>query len=303
MRNGDYVHLSHRERAIAALARRQHGYVTSVQLRALGLSSDQIKYRVAVGRLISVYHGVHAVGHLPTLPIDRAAGAVLACEPDGLLSHGSAMCLWGWWKRWELPFEVTARSARRRRGIRFHRSETLTRRDIAHRLGIRVTSPARTVFDVAPRLNDRQLRRAVQDASHSKLLRLDDLAELLTRHPRHRAARRLRAFVELPQHETRSVLEDDWTLFAGAYGFDGWRMNVPMGRRILDVLFETERVIVELDGWDSHSSRISFEDDRDRDADHLELGYVTVRITKERMRSTPAHEAERLHAILAARRE
>jgi very-short-patch-repair endonuclease len=290
------------DRAIAALAHRQRGYVTREQLLKLGLGAEAILYRVRIGRLIRVYAGVYAVGHLPTMPIDRASAAVLACGDGAVLSHGSAMCLWGWWKRWELPFEVTARSARRREGIRIHRSRTLTCDEATTHLGIRVTSPARAFLDVAPRLNDRQLRRAVKDALYSKLLRVDALLQLLDRHPTQRSTGRLRALIEGPRHLTRSELEDDWTDFAGAYGLRGWRMNVPIGGRILDVLFDEERVIVELDGWDSHSSRISFESDRDRDADHLELGYVTVRITKARMRRSPTREAERLHAIVAARR-
>jgi very-short-patch-repair endonuclease len=213
------------------------------------------------------------------------------------------MCLWGWWTRWDIPpFEVTATSARRRKGIRIHRSRTLTRRDVSRQLGIRVTSPARTILDIAPRRNDRQLRRDVNNAIYSRFLRADALAELLERHPTQASAGRLRALIDGPSDPTRSDLEDDWTLFAAEHALHGWRMNVPMGRRVLDVLFQTERVIVELDGWNSHSSRISFETDRDRDADHLELGYVTVRITKQRMRTAPEREASRLRAILAARR-
>jgi very-short-patch-repair endonuclease len=70
----------------------------------------------------------------------------------------------------------------------------------------------------------------------------------------------------------------------------------------VDALFVQEQVIVELDGWDFHSSRVAFEDDRKRDADTLAAGLATVRITKERYAREPAREAARLHAILARRR-
>jgi hypothetical protein len=36
-----------------------------------------------------------AVGHAPALPQDRAAEALLACGPDAVLSHCSALALWG----------------------------------------------------------------------------------------------------------------------------------------------------------------------------------------------------------------
>jgi very-short-patch-repair endonuclease len=57
-------------------------------------------------------------------------------------------------------------------------------------------------------------------------------------------------------------------------------------------------VIVELDGWDFHRQREAFEDDRDRDAEHLKLGLVTVRITKTRFENQPGYEAARLIRIL-----
>jgi len=51
-----------------------------------------------------------------------------------------------------------------------------------------------------------------------------------------------------------------------------------------------------------HSSRTSFEGDRNKDADTLAAGLVTVRITDERYRNSPDEEAERLQRILARRR-
>ena len=69
-----------------------------------------------------------------------------------------------------------------------HRTKTLTRRDITRQLGVPVTSPARTVFDMTPRLKtDGALRRFVNDARLTRTFHLSDLAELLERHPRHPA--------------------------------------------------------------------------------------------------------------------
>ena len=64
-----------------------------------------------------------------------------------------------------------------------------------------------------------------------------------------------------------------------------------------------ERVIVELDGYDYHRGRGSFERDRNQDVEALLHGFLTVRITWPRMTLTPAAEAERLHVILRRRRE
>ena len=69
----------------------------------------------------------------------------------------------------------------------------------------------------------------------------------------------------------------------------------------MDAYFEDARVIVEIDGHDVHSGPVSFEGDRDRDADMLALDLPTIRVTEERLDNAPAREAERLHKILARR--
>src|SRR5438270_13884630 len=107
---------------IAALAGRQRGYARRNQLLSFGVTARAIGYRIKAHRLIPDYAGVYAVGHVPTLPQDRAYGALLACGPRAVLSHGTAAAVWGVLKRWEVPFEVTAPHVHRRRGIRVHRA-------------------------------------------------------------------------------------------------------------------------------------------------------------------------------------
>ena len=95
------------------------------------------------------------------------------------------MTLWGFWKDWSTPFEVTVNRDRRPKGIKVRLATTLGRRDIRTQLGIRVTSPARTLLDNAPRLNDRQLKRAVKEAIVSCHVKKDHLTDVLGRHPHH----------------------------------------------------------------------------------------------------------------------
>lgn len=289
------------DQALARVAARQHGYVTRQQLLELGMGAGAIQHRVGAGRLVRAHFGVYAVGHLPTAPIARAGGAVLACGPGAALSHGSAGALWGLVKHWELPFEVTARSDRRRRGIDVHRSTGLRRQDVTVQLGIRVTSPARTVLDLAPRLSDKALIRAVNDLRVAGFLHLSALSELLDRCPRHPGMKRLRSFIEQPIGPTRSRFEDEFVAFAERFGLPRPDINVFVGRHLVDALFAEQRVIVELDGYEFHRGRDSFERDRDRDADTLAAGLQTVRVTWKRLRYAPRKEATRLAAILNRR--
>lgn len=291
------------DKAIAALAHKQHGHVTREQLLKIGLGPDAIKYRVRAGSLIPVYAGVYAVGHLPMTYEARAHAAVLACGDHAILSHASAAALWGYRKNWPARFEVTATYDRRRQGIRAHRTKTLTRGDVTCQRGVPVTSPARTVFDMTPRLKtDEALRRFVNDARLTTTLHLSDLAELLSRHPHRLATHRLTPFIASQQGPTRSELEDMFVDFARRYGLPEPTINRRMGRTEPDILFPEERVIVEIDSWRFHSDRGTFERDRDKDAERLAAGIATVRVTEERLKGSPDREAARLHKILRARR-
>jgi hypothetical protein len=245
---------------------------------------------------------VYAVGHRPVTPHERASAAVLDCGPGAALSHGSAMALWGFWRRWERPFEVTVVGDRRPPGILVHTSTTLRRRDVTTHVGIRVTSPARTVLDIAPRLNDRALKRTVNSALNSDWLGESELAELVSRLARRPGARRIAPLIDLPGTPTRSGWEDDFPAFCESQGLPTPLMGAVVRGYIVDALFEAEKVIVELDSWEFHKNRIAFEDDRERDTETLAHGFVTVRMTWERIKARPDTEGQRMRAILAQRR-
>jgi hypothetical protein len=274
--------------------------VTRAQLLDLGLGRRSIAHRLQTGRLMRVHYGVYAVGHEPAAAVDRAYAALLACGPVAILSHGSAASVWGIFDRWWEPFEVTVRTGRRPPGIRTHRA-TVDRRDIRRHLGIRVTSPARTIYDIAPRLSDKALTRAVNELRIARRLTLDHLAELVDRLPRHRGASRIQPLIETPTGPTRSELEDAFVAFTERFGLPRPEMNARVAGYEVDALFPAQRVIVELDGYEFHATRQAFERDRERDAATLAAGVVTVRITWERLTETPEKEANRLNAILASR--
>jgi predicted transcriptional regulator of viral defense system len=215
------------DRAIAVVAGRQHGLITTRQLLDLGLSMSAIEHRARVGRLHRLHRGVYAVGHRPVSPLAHALAAVLACGPGATLSHSSAGTLWGISKHWHPTLEVTTRCCRSRRGLRVHRSKTLTAQDITVHFGIPTTTPARTLLDNAPRLADSALARAVNDLRLAGYLSLVDLSELLDRHPDTHAAKRLRKLLARPERPpTRSEFEDAFLLFAERYALPEPQVNI-----------------------------------------------------------------------------
>lgn len=265
---------------------------------ALGLTARQIQYRIRIGRLIPVYRGVYAVGHLPRLPVDRAHGALLACGPTAVLSHRSAASLWGFYRDWQFPFEVTVTEDRRPRGIRVHLSRTLVRPDLGRQLGVRTTSPARTVFDMAPRLNDRQLRRQVDDGRNRHVVRIDDLWDLAVRLPHAASADRITALLTGGHNPTRSELEALFVDICVLADAPHPLLNVVIGGVEVDAYFPVQRVIVELDSYTFHSGRRVFESDRAKDRNHLRVGIPTIRLTWEAMTFDPEGEAQTLREVL-----
>jgi hypothetical protein len=295
--------------AIAALAGSQGGYISRRQLIGLGLTRSAIQHRLSRGYLIAAsLPGVYAVGHIPTHPHNRARGVLLAAGPRAVLSHASAATLWDIRRGWEFPLHVTVRTDRRLRGVVVHRNRLITERDVRTQYGLRVTSPALTILDLAAShdLSDAALQRAIDDLRMPRrFLTLEQLEELAGRFPYHRGTRRLRRLLGIAQPEpTRSGWEQEWPGFAASHGLPPYAMNVVVGGRRVDVLFAAARVAVELDGWEAHRSYAAFVADRDGDADLLAReGIVTVRLTRARVRRQPGREARRLKEILRRRQD
>lgn len=291
-----------RPRRIAMVAERQDGHVTYAQLIALGLTRRAVANLVARGSLIRVFRGVYAVGHLATTSVDSAHAALLAAGPRSVLSHGSAATLWRIWQRWDHPFEVTIAENRRPSGLRVHQSRTLTLADVTTERGLRVTTPARSIVDIAPRLSDRRLARAINDLRLRRLLSLEALQRQTDRRPHRPGTRRVRAVIASSGREpTRSTFEDDWIRFASRHRLPDHEMNVHVCGHRVDVLFTPERLIVELDGWATHSTRQAFGEDRARDAEILaRAGVPTIRITRDAFRSRPVEQARLIRQVLGA---
>jgi very-short-patch-repair endonuclease len=290
-------------RAAEQIARRQGGHITRAQLLAVGLGKRAIEARLEAGWLIQVHTGVYAVGHRPTHPTARARAALLAAGPSSALCGGSAAALWRLYQRWPFPLQLISPLQRRIPGLRMTRCSTLVRSDIRTKDGIRVTSPARTLLDIAPRTPTKSLHRFHNELRMRRLVDNVQLLDVATRNPRHPGARRLRELAGASEGEPkRSPLEIDWQNFARRYNLPDHVMNVHVAGGRIDVLFTPDRLVVELDGWGKHGTKLAFEEDRDQDSDILAAtGIPTMRITYDGLHLRPGQQARRINAILARR--
>jgi Transcriptional regulator, AbiEi antitoxin len=175
---------STRDRRIWALVKRQHGVVAHRQLRELGLGRSSIRWRVKSGRLHPVRRGVYAVGRPETSQHGRWVAALLACGPEAVLSHGSAAALWGIGSEPRRLIEVSLPPGRRSRhpDIRAHRRTTLRPEEVSEHEGVTVTSPIRTLIDLATVLTPARLERAVNEADKLERVRADVLYAALDHH-------------------------------------------------------------------------------------------------------------------------
>jgi predicted transcriptional regulator of viral defense system len=257
------------DRAIAQLARNQHGRISLTQLQALGLTRQAVAYRARTGRLHRLHRGVYAVGHAKETNEGRWMGAVLACGPDAVLSHQAAAALW---RLLPPPSAVDITVPRKggrqqRRGIRVHRSTTLTQRQSTRRLNIPVTTAARTLLDLRRCVSEVELGRARRQAE-ALGYRLDDAADI-------------------EPDLTRSELERRFLGLCERAALPSPEVNARVGDHVVDFLWRHARLIAETDGYRYHRGRANFEQDRARDAQLAALATKCCASPGDRSWTTP----------------
>ena len=286
---------------VAQVAAEHWGVLTSAELRACGLDRPAIARRVRSGRLHPVHRGVYAVGHANLVRQGRWLAAVKACGREALLSHRSAAMCWGLEGIEEGRIDVTVASSAGRgvAGLTAHRSFVPTR-DRRRKDGIPLTSPERTVVDLATVLSDQPLRRLVREAQSKRLVSVASLLRTLDRLGRPRGSAALRRIVATGTAPTRSELEDVVLDLLLNGGFEHPDVNKPLdvgGRRVVpDFRWPKERLIVEADGAAWHDHKLAREDDAERQALLEAAGERVMRVTWDQAVRRGAETLKRIEA-------
>ncbi|HET9153926.1 MAG TPA: hypothetical protein VFN85_07400 [Solirubrobacterales bacterium] len=230
--------------------------------------------------------------------------AVLACGDDAILSHRSAARFWQLLPPASELVDVTcSKTEVERKGIMGHRS-SLQQDEWLVRDGIPVTSPFRTVFDLAAEAKMRELERAFHEAEARQLTDRVSLPLLLERYPGRRGSKNLRALLEArqPVGTTRNDFEEAFLGLVDRGGLPRPRMNAPLAIRgrffEIDALWEREQVAVELDSRGIHGTHKKFESDRQRDRILVAEGWRTMRITWRQLKEEPQEIAWDLRSAL-----
>jgi very-short-patch-repair endonuclease len=157
----------------------------------------------------------------------------------------------------------------------------LQREERTNLSGIPVTSPSRTLLDLASVAPSRELEQAIAEAERRHLASRTKLAALLARYPRRPGTRALRALVEVDQRPalTRSQAEERLLRLIRLARLPAPDVNARVGRYEVDFLWREAGLVVEVDGFAFHSDRAAFEADRRRDAELAARGLTVIRVT------------------------
>jgi hypothetical protein len=294
-----------RGQSLAALAARQHGIVSFWDLAGLGYSKFTVARAVREGRLHRLHRGVYAVGHTDLSPRGKCLAAVKGCGEGALLSHFSAAWLWGLMPTRPLPIHVTTPIPRRARlGLVIHRSRTFIEEDGAEVDGIPVTSVARTALDLAARVRRRSVKRLLQRTEELALFDLPDFESILARNKGHRGMKPLRREIAIykPPPFTRSGLEERFFELVLASGLPRPATNYVEVGYELDVYWPELRFAVELEVYETHGSRLSFEEDPVRHEELKLAGVEMICVTGPRLYREPDRVMDRLTRLLQMRR-
>ncbi len=274
---------------VGSIASTQFGLITTRQ--ALGVVSRRdLERAVRTGSLVRVAQGVYVFAGVPPSWERLVMTAVLAAGEGVRVSHAAAAVLWGlpgFDGRLRPPPEVTVPNGRwpRLRGVVVHSSSMIDGVHQARLGGWPITSIARTLCDVAPRLSASALTATLDQALVTRMVTVEQMNEMLALRagpgrrspgalPRLMAARG----VEYERADSRpEVILYRWIVAAGLpVPVQQHPVTVDGHTYWIDLAYPEGPIFFEYDGWDPHRSRSAFDSDRARRNRLTSMGTVLV---------------------------
>ena len=298
MRRAALIH-----RQMATLAASQYGIVTRDQLERLGYTDAMVDAALRTGRLQAWHRNVLAVGHGGLSPHGLCMAAVLFRGRGALISHQSAVWLWGLEKKLEIPVNVSVpRRGRSQSSIGLHRCPALREEDAARTERLPITAVPRTLLDYAATAKTYRLEAAIDRADRLELLDPIAIDRIVEEVPGHRGSRKLEkamaSYLEIGS--IRSDAEQELLVALAEAGVRGPTVDDSVAGYRLDFYWEHERFAVELDSSERRRPR-SGEDERRRREELAMAGIETIRITGTRLKHEPRAVADRVVEHLSRR--
>jgi len=231
---------------------------------------------------------------------------VLACGPRAALSDQTAASLWGNMptRHPKAPVVLTAPRSLRgpATGVRLHRRGRLELDEITKRHRLPLTTPPRTILDLASSLDACEMERVLARALKRNIVGVESLQLLLDRHPRSRGCGRIRTILSAAAEPSFTRSEAEAVLLALLRKGSVPRplVNAVVAGLEVDFFWPDRGVVVEVDGFAYHSSRNAFENDHRRDSILASENLLVIRFTWRQLRNEPEKVLARLCMALGA---
>ncbi len=299
-------------RQIQAQASRQRGLITRQQALAAGAQARTIERWLRAGAWPPIHPGVYIVGGAPRSWEQKALAATLSFSTTAVLSHHSAARIWAMDVRAVAWIDVTVerlhRSGRTISGVRIHRPRCLAKSQHAVLADMPVTSPARTLWDLAAVLAPAELLSVVDDAFARGLVTVPAMKRMLDVPaggvPGVAGLRRAcRPWLSGPAVDSVAEMRLLRLLRQSGLPAPDTRRPVHEGGRTfarLDLCWPERRLVVEVDGYRFHCSRQQFERDRERDLKLTLQGWHVIRCSAASLAMDPELVLAPLRRLLAA---
>jgi very-short-patch-repair endonuclease len=276
------------DQILATRAEQTHGVFRVEHASVVGLSRNQIEWRIASGRWIEARYGVYRIAGVPRSWHGDLIAATWAGGVRAVASHRSAAALHGLPGGRRSLIEITCPRWRRARhaGLVVHETKVLSADDTTVVAGIPVTTPARTLFDLGGCYRAGMVELALEHCLDRGLVTLDELDRLVRRlsrrgRPGGPALRQLLEARSPDRRPTQSVMETKLLQAIRAYGlpepeaqFEVWAGGAFVGR--VDFAYPEARVAIEYDSDEHHSGRLAIRRDRARRHELIAVGWLPI---------------------------
>jgi very-short-patch-repair endonuclease len=294
-----------------ALASRQHGIISRTQLLELGWSGGAIDAALRRDQFATMHHGVYRIAGTPRSHAQQIAAACLAAGPGAAASHRTAAMLLGVPLDRDQPaVEVSVSRGHNPhlRGVVLHRSRDLTAEQTLVIDGLRCTTPTRLLVDLGQVVPWWTVNRTLERLLAARRVTVPQVAAALAWHSKRGrsgcgALRRTLERRALGAESPDSALEARFAelcaqadLPLGRFQFE---LTVGGRRRRIDFAYPEHRIAVEIDGYEWHSGRDQFTDDRVRDNALQLAGWRVLRFTWEQLVYRPEVVVATLRSALA----
>ena len=284
------------DRALEALAARQHNVVSRQQMLDCGLSASAVKRRVASGRVLAILPGVFRTASSVASKEQGAMAACLWAGPGSLVSYRAAGVFWELDGVTATSMETSAPMARRVRNPKLvvHHTADLIPADRSTMGPIPITSPLRTLIDLARYVDVDVLELAVEEAFRRGLTNPKQLAwrlEGMSGKGR-RGCAGLRKLLQRRSGVTDSGWEVRLERILARAGLPRPSRQYEIrhaGRLVAraDLAYPRYRIAIEYEGVRWHTGRARLDRGSAREIKLATVGWDVLHVTKRTMSDAP----------------